>query len=135
MLRGAVAYRSNLKYDCDWRRWETFVRRCWRDCSNEDLYLQHLNKRAQVSMLIGYGHYCLTEHRADNPLAASTIAGSFSGIRHSFRSNLLETDFFDHGSMRDGRKRSGHRTVSQPYRTNHVRHRNTIGFLLPPKSI
>jgi hypothetical protein len=51
-------------------------------------------------MLIGYGHYCLTEHRKDNPLAASTISGSYSGIRHSFRSNLLDTDFFDHCSMR-----------------------------------
>ncbi len=116
-----MGYLSNLKYDCDWRRWRTFLMQCWEYCTEDDLYLQHMSKREQVGMLIGYGHYCLKEHRKDNPLAASTIAGSFAGIRHSFRSNTLDTDFFDHRSVRafktatvlDERKNGLHNQISR----------------------
>jgi hypothetical protein len=100
MVRNSVTYTSNQKYDCDWRRWRTFLTKCWEQCSEDDLYLQALNNKQKVELLIAYGHYCLSEHRPGNPLAASTIAGSFSGIRHSFKANVLETDFFDHGSLR-----------------------------------
>jgi hypothetical protein len=100
MLRDCIAYSSNLRYDIDWRRWATYVYQCWEFCSEDDLFMQHLPKRDQLGMLIGYGHYCLTGHRKNKPLAASTISGSFSGIRHSFRSNLLDTDVFDHKSLR-----------------------------------
>lgn len=121
MLRHCVTFTSNIKYDCDWRRWSSFLAQCWQGCKEQDLYMQDLSNQSKVEMLIAYGHYCLREHRVDNPLAASTIAGSFSGIRHSFRSNALDTDFFDHRSLRafktacmlEERKNDAHNKVSK----------------------
>jgi hypothetical protein len=60
--------------------------------------MQHYTQKQQVEMLVGYGHYCLTEHKP-RPLAAVTIAGSFLGLKHSFRSNFLDMHCFENKSL------------------------------------
>ena len=99
MLRDCVTFRSNMRYDCDWRRWATFIRKCLRTAAMDDLFMMTLTTRQQVEMLVAYGHYCLTEHKP-RPIAAGTISGSLSGIRHYFRANFLDTTSFDHRSLR-----------------------------------
>ncbi len=99
MVRNCVVFKSNMRYDTDWRRFGTYFRKCVKNALPEDLYMQNMTLQQQVEMLVGYGHYCLTEHKP-RPLAAATIAGSFSGIRHSFRSNFLDMACFDNRSLR-----------------------------------
>ena len=98
MLTKAVAYSSNVKYGQDWRRWRRFFGQCWEDPTEEDLYMQQLQRREQVEMLIAYGMYCMAG--PERPLAASTVISSYSGIRHSFRSNMLPMEVFDDRSLR-----------------------------------
>eukprot|EP01034_Spumella_vulgaris_P021809 gene21809-27878_t len=99
MLRKCVAFKSNVKYEADWARWTIFFRQCFKNPTQEDLFMEELPRRTQVELLVAYGHYCLKEHRA-TPLAAQTITGSFSGLRHMFRINMIETDCFDHRSLK-----------------------------------
>ena len=98
MLKHAVAYKSNIKYAQDWKRWRSFLAQCWEDPSEEECYMQNLPKRQQIELLIAYGMHCVS--RESKPLAACTVISSFSGIRHSFRSNMLDMDFFDDRAVR-----------------------------------
>jgi hypothetical protein len=99
ITRNCVVFKSNLRYDTDWRRFGTYFKKCVKGATPDDYYMQHYTRKQQVEMLVGYGHYCLTEHKP-RPLAAATIAGSFSGLKHSFRSNFLDMDCFENKSLR-----------------------------------
>ncbi len=96
LLSKCVQYRTSKQYASHWRRWESFMHKYQVDPTEAMLYLEGLDLRMQVSVLIAYVYYC----SCTLGLQASTICGGLWGVAHHFRLNLLPTAAFESNTLK-----------------------------------
>lgn len=92
LLNEAVQDSTKERYECDWARYRAFMSLGGRQPSLDQLLLVGVSERRQVEILAAYIGYAFQELG----LAAGTVIGSLSGIRHYFRKEFGSVEVFSH---------------------------------------
>jgi hypothetical protein len=99
LMSQSVSIRTNRKYDKNWGDWARFLSEYLYRPAPDEFYMQDISLREQVRTINAFAFHCAGERTPT--LRASTIACVLSGIKSHFRKNLLETNCFDHPSVRN----------------------------------
>jgi hypothetical protein len=99
LMSKSVSLSTNRQYANFWADWALLISQYWYNPTEEDFFIQHLGLRDQVKTINAFSHQCVTTRVP--PIRAATVACVLSGIKSNFRKNLLETQAFEHLSVRN----------------------------------